>query len=77
MASRPSDVQVRLNIVACINTWGMQMPRNWYSELRDGMRFLAPHERRDFSTYWRAIEPSLQTAIHQATGEAEQPTEAA
>jgi hypothetical protein len=72
----PDDALVRLNVVACINTWGMRMPRNWYSELRDGMRFLAPHERKTFDAYWKAIEPMLQNTIRQRLGE-EQPTEAA
>ena len=53
--AHPSDVQVRIAVVNAINTWGMTMPKNWHSELRDGMKFLAPHERRDFSAYWKAI----------------------
>jgi hypothetical protein len=56
----PTDVQVRLGVVTCINTWGMQMPRNWHSELRDGMRYLAPAERKTFEAYFKAIEPMLQ-----------------
>jgi hypothetical protein len=63
--AHPTDVQVRLGVVTCIHTWAMQMPKNWHSELRDGMRFLAPHERRDFSSYWRAIEPSINNQITQ------------
>jgi predicted translin family RNA/ssDNA-binding protein len=63
--THPTDVQVRLGVVTAIHTWAMQMPKNWHSELRDGMRFLAPHERRDFSTYWKAVEPMLQNQIGQ------------
>jgi hypothetical protein len=77
--THPTDVQVRLGVVTCIHTWAMRLPRNWHSELRDGLRFLAPHERKTFTAYWQAIEAMLQNSIQQRLGEAEQPkkTEAA
>jgi hypothetical protein len=56
----------------------MQLPKHFHNELRDGFRFLAPHERKTAEAYWKAIEPSLQNAIRQRAGEAEQTkTEAA
>jgi hypothetical protein len=72
--THPTDVQVRLGVVTCINTWAMQLPRNWHSELRDGLRYLPPHERKLFETHWKAIEPML---LRQAAGEAQKDTEAA
>jgi hypothetical protein len=76
--THPTDVQVRLGVVTCIHTWAMRLPRNWHSELRDGLRFLAPHERKTFTSYWQAIEAMLQNSIRQRTGEAERAdTEAA
>jgi hypothetical protein len=67
----PDDTHVSLDIVNCINTWGMQLPRNWHSRLRDGMQFLQPHARKTFAAYFKAIEASL---LRQATGEASPPS---
>jgi hypothetical protein len=47
----PDDMRVGLDVVRCINTWAMQLPRNWHSKLRDEVRFLAPAERRDFYSF--------------------------
>jgi hypothetical protein len=44
----------------------MQLPKHFHNELRDGFRFLAPHERRTAEAYWSAVETSLQKAIAQA-----------
>jgi hypothetical protein len=74
----PSDAMVRLNIVAVIQTWAMRLPKHFHNELRDGFRFLAPHERKTAEQYFKAIETSLSNSIRQATGEAERSdTEAA
>jgi hypothetical protein len=73
----PSDAQLRLGICAVIQTWAHRLPRSIHDQLRDGFEFLAPGRRQSAAEYWRAIEPSLSNSIRQATGEAEQPTEAA
>jgi hypothetical protein len=65
----PTDAQVRLGVMRALETWAQQLPRSWHDQLRDGLKFLAPHERRDFSTYWKAVEASLQNAIKQHLGE--------
>jgi hypothetical protein len=76
--THPTDIQARLGVVTCIHSWAMRLPRNWHSELRDGLRFLAPHERKTFTAYWQAIEAMLQNSIRQRLGEEEQTdTEAA
>jgi len=64
--AHPDDTKVRLAVVTCINTWAMQLPRNWHSELRDGLRFLEPAARKSFTSYWNAILPSLRNTIAQA-----------
>jgi hypothetical protein len=61
----PSDAQVRLNVTRALETWAHRLPRSWHEHLRDGLKFLAPLERRTFSEYWRAVEASLQNAIGQ------------
>jgi hypothetical protein len=76
--THPTDIQARLGVVTCIHSWAMRLPRNWHSELRDGLRFLAPHERKTFTAYWQAIEAMLQNSIRQRLGEEERAdTEAA
>jgi hypothetical protein len=69
----PSDAQLRLGIAAIIQTWAHRLPRSLHNELRDGMRFLAPHERKTAVSYWDAIEVGLQNAIRQTTGESPAP----
>jgi DNA repair exonuclease SbcCD ATPase subunit len=73
----PSEAQLRLGIAAIIQTWAHNLPRSWHDQLRDGMQFLPPHQRKTAISYWAAIEPSLQNAIRQRLGEAERDTEAA
>ena len=75
--SFPSDAQLRLGIAAVLQTWAHRLPRSLHDQLRDGFEFLAPGRRQTAVEYWRAIEVSLNNSIRQATGEAEQPTEAA
>jgi hypothetical protein len=75
--SFPSDAQLRLGITAVLQTWAHRLPRSLHDQLRDGFEFLAPGRRQTAVEYWRAIEVSLNNSIRQATGEAEQPTEAA
>jgi hypothetical protein len=70
----PSDAQIRLAIVQIIQTWAHSIPRSWHDHLRDGLQFLAPHERRTATQYWDAVEPSLQNAIRQQAGEVEPTT---
>jgi hypothetical protein len=72
----PSDAMVRLNIVAVIQTWAMKLPKHFHNELRDGFRFLAPHERKTAEQYWKAIELSLSNSIRQAAGEPQPPNTA-
>jgi hypothetical protein len=62
----PNDTHVRLDVCNCFNSWAMQLPRLWYSELSDGLRYPPPHARKSFAEYWRAIEPSL---LNQRPGE--------
>jgi hypothetical protein len=59
----PSDALVRLNITRGLETWAHRLPRSWHEHVRDGLKFLAPHERQTFSQYGRAVEASLQKAI--------------
>jgi hypothetical protein len=70
----PSDAQIRLAIVQIIQTWAHSLPKSWHDHLRDGLQFLAPHERRTATQYWDAVKTGLQNAIRQHTGEVEQPT---
>jgi hypothetical protein len=66
----PSDAQVRLNITRALETWAQRgLSRSWFDYLRDGFKYLAPHERRTFSEYWQAVEVSLGNAIRQRLGE--------
>jgi hypothetical protein len=67
----PTDNQARLNICAIIETWAMRLPKHFHNQLRDGVRFLAPHERKTGVQYWTAIELSLQNQIAQHLGKPE------
>ena len=67
----PTDNQARLNICAIIETWAMRLPKHFHNQLRDGVRFLAPHERKTGVQYWTAIELSLQNQIAQRLGKTE------
>jgi len=70
----PGDVQVRLNVTRALETWAQRgLSRSWFDHLRDGFKYLAPHERRTFSEYWRAVEASLQNAIGQREPSVPQP----
>jgi hypothetical protein len=74
----PTDVQLRLGIVAVLGTWLQQLPKLWWNEIAAGLRFRAPAERKSAISYWAQLEPSLRNAIRQRLGEAEQTnTEAA
>jgi hypothetical protein len=65
----PTDVQLRLGIVAVIGTFLQQLPRTWWNEISAGLRYRAPAERKTAASYWTQLEPSLQNAICQAAGE--------
>jgi hypothetical protein len=67
----PSDAQVRLAVAAVLQSWAHGIPRSWHDHLRDGLQFLAPHERKTAVEYWDAVEPALQNAIRQHAGEGE------
>jgi hypothetical protein len=73
----PSHQQLRLAVVTAFATFVQRLPRTWGDEIRGGLRYPAPYERRGLADYWRAIEPSLQNAIAAKLGEVEQITEAA
>jgi hypothetical protein len=73
----PSASQLRLGICAVIQTWAQGLPKHIHNELRDGMSFLAPHERKTAASYFAQVEPSLRSAIKQRLGDAERDTEAA
>jgi hypothetical protein len=73
----PSDQQLRLGIAAIIQTWAHSLPRSWHQELRDGLRFLAPHERKTAVSYWAQIEASIDRQITERLGEAERTDEEA
>jgi hypothetical protein len=73
----PDDRQLRLGVATILQSWAHRLPRSWHDQLRDGFEFLAPGRRQTAVGYWKAIEPSLQNTIRQATGEAERTTEAA
>jgi hypothetical protein len=69
----PSDSQLRLNICAIIETWAMRLPKHFHNQLRDGVRFLAPHERKTAVEYWAQIQASLDNQINQRLDKTEQP----
>jgi hypothetical protein len=69
----PSDTQVRLNVTRGLEAWAHRLPRSWHEHLRDGLKFLAPHERQTFSQYGRAVEVSLRNAIGQREPPVPQP----
>jgi hypothetical protein len=74
----PSDIMLRIAIVAIIETWAHRLPPSWHNALRDEFRYLAPAQRKTALQYWEAILPSLSNSIRQRTGEAERTdTEAA
>jgi hypothetical protein len=66
----PTDVQLRLGIVAVLGSWLQQLPKMWWNELSAGLKYRAPNERKTAMSYWAAIEPSLRNQIAQRTGEA-------
>jgi hypothetical protein len=67
--NHPGEAQIRLSVVKCINSWAWQMPESYYNLLREGLKYPAPHERENFSAYWRRIELSLENGIRRLTGE--------
>jgi hypothetical protein len=73
----PSDNQLRLNICAIIETWAQRLPKHFHNQLRDGVRFLAPHERKTAVEYWAQIQDSIDGQIIQRAGGTERTTEAA
>jgi hypothetical protein len=68
----PSDSQLRLNICAIIETWAMRLPKHFHNQLRDGVRFLAPHERKTGVQYWAQIQASIDNQITQRLDKTEQ-----
>jgi hypothetical protein len=71
-ASPPTDM-LRLNICAVLQTWAMRLPKHIHNELRDGFRFLAPHERKTAVQYWAQVQASLDNQINQRLDKTEQP----
>jgi hypothetical protein len=69
----PTPDMVRLNICAIIQTWGQRLPKHWHNELRDGFRFLAPHERKTAEAYWAQVQASIDNQINQRLDKTEQP----
>jgi hypothetical protein len=67
----PSDSQLRLGVAAIIQTWAHRLPRSWHDQLRDGLRFLAPHERKTAVEYWSQIQASIDNQILQRLGKPE------
>jgi hypothetical protein len=67
----PSESQLRLGIAAIIQTWAHGLPKHFHNELRDGLRFLAPHERKTGVQYWAQIQASLSNQIGQHLGKPE------
>jgi hypothetical protein len=59
----PSDAQLRLGVASIIETWLHRLPQSWHNQLRDGVRFLAPGDRRSAVQYWTAIAASLNRQI--------------
>jgi hypothetical protein len=55
----PTDVQLRLGIVAVLGAWLQQLPRLWWNEISAGLRFRAPNERKTALSYWGQLESSL------------------
>jgi hypothetical protein len=62
----PSDIQLRLGMVAVLGTWLQQLPKLWWNEIAAGLRFRAPNEKKSALSYWAQIEPSLRNIIAQA-----------
>jgi hypothetical protein len=69
----PTPDMVRLNICAIVQTWAMRLPKHWHNELRDGFRFLAPHERKTAEAYWAQIQASIDNQINQRLDKTGQP----
>jgi hypothetical protein len=61
----PTDIQLRLGMVAVLGTWLQQLPKMWFNEISGGVPFRAPAERKSAISYWTQIEPSLRNAIGQ------------
>jgi hypothetical protein len=68
----PTVDMLRLNICAILQTWGQQLPKHIHNELRDGFRFLAPHERKSAVQYWAQIQASIDNQINQRLDKTEQ-----
>jgi hypothetical protein len=64
----PSAAQLKLGICAVIQTWAQGLPKHIHNELRDGMSFLAPHERKTAVQYWKQIRTSIDRQIAQHLG---------
>src|SRR5207247_1157070 len=62
----PTDIQFRQGVTEVIETWAQQLPRSWHNKLSDGLKFLAPHERKTAVQYWMRIEASLSNSISEA-----------
>jgi hypothetical protein len=61
----PSDVQLRLGMVAVLGTFLQQIPRMWWNEISGGLRFRAPNERKSALSYWAQLHAGLDNQITQ------------
>jgi hypothetical protein len=65
----PSETQLRLGLTSVVETWAQTLPKHVHNQLRDGVRFLSPAERRTASEYWARVRASLDNQIAQVAGE--------
>jgi hypothetical protein len=59
----PSGRQIQVYANLAMTTWLMKLPNIWWKELADGMRYLAPGERRTFTQFWTAMSTSVARSI--------------
>jgi hypothetical protein len=59
----PTDIQLRLGMVAVLGTWLQQLPKLWWNEIAAGLPFRAPNERKSALSYWAQLEPGLRNII--------------
>jgi hypothetical protein len=73
----PSHQQLRLAVVTAIATFVQKLPQSWGDEIRGGLRYPAPYERRGLAEYWTKVQLSLDKQIAKRLGDAEQDERAA
>jgi hypothetical protein len=68
---------LRLAVVTAIATFVQKLPQSWGDEIRGGLRYPAPYERRGLAEYWTKVQLSLDKQIAERLGDAETEKETA